>query len=351
MKRKHVHVLLKHWIVWTLAMAFWTIMREFGHQIIKEEGTVLTLIQQLRLHFVLGLIAGLIFGNLEYYLEDKIIKNKSFGKSIVIGSLTYLAVTVILISTGMLIYGKMIDVEIDWVIYKTFMFSKERALFVFYFYIVGFFIDFFKQIDKKFGPGNLWKMLKGEFHNPSEDERIFMFLDLKSSTTIAEEIGHEKYSKLIQDCFQDLNVVEEYKAEIYQYVGDEVVLSWSTKIGLNDSNCLRAFFAFKNQLLSRSSYYSDQYGLIPEFKAGLNLGKIIVAEVGEIKREIAYHGDTINTAARIQGHCNEVGKMVLISEKLEQHLSPHVGFSTAHEGEVLLKGKAKRVNIYSVEVA
>jgi len=30
----------------------------------------------------------------------------------------------------------------------------------------------------------------------------------------------------------------------------------------------------------------------------------VVAEVGEIKTEIAYHGDTINTAARIQEQCN-----------------------------------------------
>ena len=37
--------------------------------------------------------------------------------------------------------------------------------------------------------------------------KILMFLDLKDSTKIAEELGHIEYSKFIQDCFIDLNKV------------------------------------------------------------------------------------------------------------------------------------------------
>ncbi|WP_219011061.1 hypothetical protein [Aquimarina litoralis] len=47
-----------------------------------------------------------------------------------------------------------------------------------------------------------------------------MFLDLNSSTSIAEKIGHMKYSQLIQDCFDQLDMTEDFGAEIYQYVGD-----------------------------------------------------------------------------------------------------------------------------------
>lgn len=72
-----------------------------------------------------------------------------------------------------------------------------------------------------------------------------MFLALKSSATIAETLGHHKYSQLIQDCFYDINdVVPKYDAEIYQYLVDEVVLSWPHKKGLANKNCVALFFNF-----------------------------------------------------------------------------------------------------------
>ena len=112
-----------------------------------------------------------------------------------------------------------------------------------------------------------------------------MFLDLKSSTTYAERLGHIKYSKLIQDCFYDLtDVVANRQAQIYQYVGDEVVLTWKTRDGLVNNNCIYTYFDFENALQEKSNYYEEEYGLVPKFKAGLDSGTITVAEVGEIKK-------------------------------------------------------------------
>lgn len=62
---------------------------------------------------------------------------------------------------------------------------------------------------------------------PREEDRIFLFLDLNSSTVLAEELGHIRYSELSKCCLADLALsVKKYKATVYQYVGDEAVLSW-----------------------------------------------------------------------------------------------------------------------------
>ncbi|MEO9804503.1 MAG: adenylate/guanylate cyclase domain-containing protein [Reichenbachiella sp.] len=350
-KSKYVKSIIRHFLIWTPAFVFWTVMRQFGHEIVQDDFTELTFFQQIRVHVALGVVAGILFGSLEYFYDKNILKRVAFGKAVLIGSVSYLIAIIILISMGMRIFAKILQVELNWEIYHEFMFSKEMILLVFYCFLVGFFIDFFKQIDKKFGPGNLWRMLKGEFYDPKEDERIFMFLDLKSSTTLAEKLGHIKYSRLLQDCFQDLSIVEKYEAEIYQYVGDEAVLTWKKEEGLANANCLRAFFDFRDLLSDRSEYYLQEYGVVPEFKAGLNMGKIIVAEVGEIKREIAYHGDAINTAARIQDQCNELGQNMLISESLQERLELNADFSSSHVGDILLKGKSIKVNIFSIEAA
>ncbi|MEO1013442.1 MAG: adenylate/guanylate cyclase domain-containing protein, partial [Bacteroidota bacterium] len=209
--------------------------------------------------------------------------------------------------------------------------------------------SFIRIAIQRFGPGIFLKMLLGQYKNPKEEERIFMFLDLKDSTSIAERLGHHKYSQLIQDAFYDLNeVVLDYNAEIYQYVGDEAVLSWPYPKGLANNNCLGVFFAFEAQRKSRRVHYIQKYNVFPEFKAGLHGGTLMAAEVGFVKKELAYHGDVINTSARIQAECNKHNVTLLISEKLLNDLHKDTKSYAKLLGSVLLKGKEKEVKIHSV---
>lgn len=222
-----------------------------------------------------------------------------------------------------------------------------------YFFIVGSLMEVFYEIDRKLGPGLLFKFLLGEYYKPKEEHRIFLFMDLKSSTYYAEKLGHFKYSRLIQDCFKDVsNAVRHNRAEIYQYVGDEIVLSWKMEKGLKDARCLRVFYDFLDLLDKRKEYYQKEYGMVPIFKAGVHAGKIMVAEVGELKSEISYHGDTVNTASRIQGLCNSYGSRLLLSGSLFSELSQKniIDKESTYLGEVLLTGKKIPTEIYSLSV-
>ena len=344
--------MVRHAVVWFLSFAFWMLMREFGHEIVQEEGPdrAMTFIQRVRFLAIIGVGAGVIFGSLEYLIDKYIYKKISFGKTILIGSVSYLVAVILLVTFGMRAFTKMLGVEMSLAIYKDYLFSGEMLLLVIYCFIVGFFIDLFREIDKKFGPGNLWRMMKGEFYHPKEEQRIFMFLDLKNSTGIAEQLGHQKYSELIQDCFHDVSeIVVKYKADIYQYVGDEIVLTWTIKDGLEDLNCIKFFFAYKTKLQEEALVYQGKYDLVPEFKAGLEMGSVMVAEVGDLKREIAYHGDVLNTASRIQGCCNTYGRSLLISENIEQTVGNLLAEQTQLLGDIQLRGKQKNIKIYSVE--
>ncbi|MGB5893065.1 MAG: adenylate/guanylate cyclase domain-containing protein, partial [Ignavibacteriaceae bacterium] len=137
---------------------------------------------------------------------------------------------------------------------------------------------------------------------------------------------------------------------IYQYVGDEVVLSWDFDKGLKNNNCINIYYDYMNVIRGRSKYYKGKYGMIPEFKAGLSSGYATVAEVGELKKELAYHGDVLNTASRIQGICNKYNKSLLISEELENNLNLDSNYNKELIGSIELKGKLQPVNIYSVEL-
>ena len=205
-------------------------------------------------------------------------------------------------------------------------------------------------MNKKFGPGILLKYVTGKYFSPKEENRIFMFLDLKSSTTIAENLSHVLYSKFVQDCFAELTgPILDYKGQIYQYVGDEAVITWEKEDGLQGSNCLTFYYDFIDRLERKRDHFMKRYGVFPEFKAGLSLGLATVAEVGELKTEIAFHGDVLNTAARIEGYCTHFNKQLLASEILALELASNEQYTIHFIGEKQLRGKRENSRIYSCE--
>jgi adenylate cyclase len=105
-----------------------------------------------------------------------------------------------------------------------------------------------------------------------------------------------------------------------------------------------------DRLESKKDEFLKTYGVIPKFKAGISLGRVTVAEVGELKTEIAYHGDVLNTTARIEGYCNTFSKALLASESLVKALeNSSQQFSFQYLAEVELRGKEGTYAIYSCE--
>ncbi len=211
-------------------------------------------------------------------------------------------------------------------------------------------LNFFVLTIKKFGYRNITNFLMGKYQKPVIEDRIFLFMDLKSSTAYAENLGNIRYSKLIKDCINDINqLVDKFDAEIYQYVGDEVVLTWETRKLKNMCTCIDLFYSFQHWLEKRSDHYMKKYGVIPEFKAGLHGGKVTVAEIGNIKRDIAYHGDVLNTTSRIQSICNQYQERLLISGELLKRTGQPNGYHIKPLGDVQLKGKQKKIFVHAVQ--
>lgn len=344
MNKKSWLLIRDYTLAWTLALLVFSMVRIVGT--IEKDGIQMTIGQSLLMTPLFGALFGLVFGVTQMSFERLYNKRTPLLKLFLIRGAMSIGVLFIVTLAAFLVFFLLMDLG-DMNLLE---FILNPPIFVFYGYVilVDGVISVFRQLSLMLGFGTLKKLIKGEFYSPREEDRIFMFLDLKSSTTMAEELGHFKYSRMIQDCFDDLAVVTHTEAEIYQYVGDEAVLTWQSEQGLKGENCIKAFYHFKERIESRSDHYISNYGQKPFFKAGLNIGKVTVAEVGKLKKEIAYHGDTINTAARIQGKCNEFQSELLISEQLKNALGVSKNFDTRLMGDIPLKGKAQHVAIYAV---
>jgi adenylate cyclase len=206
------------------------------------------------------------------------------------------------------------------------------------------------QIKRLHRPGDLLKYVTGRYHLPEEVNKIFLFIDLKSSTAIAEKIGNTKYSSFLIDYFHDMTgAILMSKAEIYQYIGDEIILTWSFKSGVKYASCINCFFDIMNSIELQREKYLKNYGVQPEFKAALHGGNVSVTWIGTIKKEIVYHGDVLNTTARIQEECNKYGQKFLLSEYMLQNVELPEYLRSEFVGELQLKGKEKKVKIFGLK--
>lgn len=329
---------------WFIALIFFYVMRQVGVSGLKHFN--FTPLEFILLLIFFSILSGVIFGSLHHVFQ------KYFFRKIPLWNvlLRLMIDQLIIISLFTVISFFFITMIAN---YRQgfWYFLKSPSSFIYYLYVflVNLFLSFLWEITRLLGRGNFLKLITGKFYSPKEEYRIFMFVDLKSSTTIAEKLGHLAYSNFIKDCFYDLSIVNHYNAQIYQYVGDEAVLTWERKKIKNVTECIDAFWAFDDELLKRSGYYHNKYGIIPEFKAGMSIGMVTVVEIGDTKKEIAFHGNTLNTASRIEAVCNLYNEKLLISKKLYDELtkeaSPYIYTKVA---ETQLRGKQGITEIYSV---
>lgn len=209
---------------------------------------------------------------------------------------------------------------------------------------------FYNEVSDNIGQGVLLNFLTGKYHKPIQEDRIFMFVDMKQSTSIAEELGHQLYFQMLKDYYQDLtDAIANNQAQIYQYVGDEVVLTWPVEKGIKEHRCLKSFFEMRTALNSRSEHYVLNYGVAPTFKAGLHLGPVTSGEIGTVKKEIIYTGDMLNATARLQGLCNSYGVDILASEDLSNALRKQDQFTIKSLGEVNLRGRDRPMRIVTIK--
>jgi adenylate cyclase len=302
---------------------------------------------------ILGFLYGIGLGFVGYYADRNVFRKMSLGKVLLFKTLISVALVALIL---LLLRFVFFDLLISFSLYPSGTSFNKRSwdylftLLIIYYFFMTLVISFINQVNRKYGPGVLLPLLFGRYRTPKEEERIFMFMDLKSSTSIAERLGHLKYSSFIQDCFMDINaVLFPFCAQVYQYVGDEIVLTWPATEGLRNHFCIRFYFGCKKQFQERAPHYLARYGCVPVFKAGMHIGKVTAVEIGEIKKDIAYHGDTLNISARIQSVCNEYHKDFLVSDTLIEKIGVMKTMRLERLGPVLLKGKTERVGITSVE--
>ncbi len=352
-KFKKVLYITIYWVIFRIAQDCYDLMVLSNYPIVDVNSHYLLLMMTNVLATFLG---GIIGGSIIIFYIEKIWRTKSLGYAMTVMSIFFTLVIFPVVAISEMVYQMGVQ---DLPFYhhavledalRYFLSPDFRKNYLIW-WLISIATIVILQVNDKYGPGVLMDLIFGIYHKPKSEERIFMFLDLRSSTSTAEQLGEEAYFNYIHDFFIDTtDAILETKGEIYQYVGDEVIVSWKMKNGIEKANPLRCFFSIKKAIENKKDYYLNEYNHIPGFKAGIHSGKVTTGEIGIVKKDITFTGDVLNTTSRIQNKCNEFGLDLLISNELLRMLPLGKSMISENIGEISLRGKESKVSLSTVKM-
>ncbi|MDU8943972.1 adenylate/guanylate cyclase domain-containing protein [Ovoidimarina sediminis] len=206
------------------------------------------------------------------------------------------------------------------------------------------------QVVRMVGARNFLNFVLGRYRQPVSEDRIFMFLDLAGSTTLAERLGDVGVQRLITEFFFDISEpIAAHGGEIHQYVGDEMVVTWRVRDGKLNRRVLHCCFAIAARVREKADAYERAFGVVPGYRIGLHAGSIVISQCGDQKQEISFFGDTINTAARIQEQCKAFACTLLLSRELLKRIDLPETLVARQVGTVTLRGRGHATDLFSVD--
>ena len=199
-------------------------------------------------------------------------------------------------------------------------------------------------------------LMLGRYRRPRAERRFFLFVDVVGSTAIAERLGPLQAHRFLSAVFSAAaEPIAACGGEVYQYIGDEIVVTWTEAEGRPEARPLRCFFLMEESLLALKETFRAQFSAEPGLRAALHLGEVIAGEVGEQRRAIVFHGDVMNTASRLEQATREVGCRFIASADALQALGPPQGMKLQDMelkdlGALVLRGRKEPIRASGVEL-
>jgi adenylate cyclase len=206
------------------------------------------------------------------------------------------------------------------------------------------------ELTRLIGSRVLFNVIIGRYRRPTREQRVLLFIDLVGSTSLAESMGELRMHQLLTRFFYDIDeAILAHGGEVHAYVGDEVIVTWRLAAKGSERRCLDCFFAIQDSIAEKADSYRREFGLVPNFRAGAHAGPVVISECGDSRRQVAYFGDTMNVAARLQEYCKEVGRALLVSADLLRLVRPEGDLVVEALGPTQLRGRAAAVEVFAVE--
>lgn len=303
---------------------------------------------------LIGVIGGMFiaFCELDLFRSRKIFKSftvRVFAKALVYFIAFAVLIPSVKLLTDSMFSGQGIAAHFNSPEYQSFLFQEDLDMMLGYAFFFICVIIFMREMSLKLGQGVLWNFVTGKYHQPKQENRLFMYIDIRNSTQISEKLKGHQFHTFIDDFIQDLTpVILDFRGVIYRYVGDQIGVTWKPGDGVRNANCIRAYLAAHNVIRRNREKYLHKYGLIPKFITSLHYGPVVIGQLGDVKSQIVYIGEIIHQLGEIENQFKkeDLPSPVLLSGQVLEQIRLPALFEMKKLGS--LEGSKEKVDVYSL---
>jgi adenylate cyclase len=293
---------------------------------------------------VYGLLMSVAIGSLELFVLQGPIRvwlgSLSFTANLIVRSAIYAAIIMVIqfFQSGEITAGLSLETSSQ-KFWSGFVYSAVISVLM----NLGF------GIANIIGPRALLNFIIGRYHTPVEENRFVLFVDIAGSTGLAERLGGVGIHRFLDRTFRLLTLsVVDYRGEVLDYVGDEVIVTWREISGAVDGRPLRCFMAMRDELSRASGQFEREFGAVPRIRGSLHFGPVIVGEIGDVKRAIVFNGDVMNTAARLEELSRNVDGGFLASRAAMERFTSVPPFAVRDLGRLPIRGRADGIDVVGI---
>jgi len=188
----------------------------------------------------------------------------------------------------------------------------------------------------------------------SREVGTVMFTDIRGFTTFSEQAEPQRVIQILNQYFGEMiEAIFAQEGTLVGYRGDGLLAVFGAPIALDD-HADRALASAREMLevrLPRFNVWLDEHGLGGPFQmgVGLNSGPFMSGNVGSARQlEYTVHGDTVNTAARLEGLTKGAGRSLLLAESTHRALLRPPN-DLDFVGEFGIRGRRGQINLWTLE--
>ena len=230
-------------------------------------------------------------------------------------------------------------VDIYFVVEKYFLekYRRAKTLEVFKKYVAPQVVD---DISKK---GDFTIRLGGEKRNIA-----VMFVDIRGFTPLSESLEPEDVVSILNEYLTLTSTsILNHNGTLDKYVGDATMAVFNAPFDQEDYiyEAVATAWDIKQGAEALRVKLKERFDRSVGFGIGVNCGPAVVGNIGSsFRMDYTAIGDTVNTAARLES--NAKADQILISEYVYEILKDRI--EVEEVGEIPLKGKSTKLNVYSV---
>jgi adenylate cyclase len=184
-------------------------------------------------------------------------------------------------------------------------------------------------------------------------EVTVLFSDIRGFTTFAEGRDPGQVLKVLNAYHEEMtNAVMEHGGTLISFMGDGIMATFGAPIDMED-HADRAFAAAKEMLevrLPKVNHWMKENEVGAEFQIGigLNSGPVMAGNIGAEQRlEFTTIGDTVNTAARLEGMTKGSGHSLFVADSTRELLSERDG-ELSYVDSMPVRGRAEEIRVWAL---